>query len=257
MIIDIHAHPPNMFGPVGSMEQYMATCRSMAEAARRAGIEKQVMLELSTDNEPLRRLLDERSDAFIGFVGARFTDPAAPEVMERYVLQHGFRGVKVYQEQHFPLSGLLAGHAIYRKAAELSVPVLTHSWHREEGWGEEALRDVGVYFPVALIAELGRRYPETTFIFAHVGGLWDKAFNAARPYPNCLFDVSGFDPERGIVEKAVAVLGAERVLFGSDAPGRNYAAQLAKVKYADIRECDRELIMGGNAARVLRLEQQP
>jgi predicted TIM-barrel fold metal-dependent hydrolase len=63
--------------------------------------------------------------------------------------------------------------------------------------------------------------------------------------------VCGFDPERGIVEKAVEVLGAERVYYGSDAPGRNYAAQLAKVRYADISDRDKALILGGNAARLL------
>ena len=76
---------------------------------------------------------------------------------------------------------------------------------------------------------------------------------AVKPYPNLYLDMSGFDPERGIVEKAVEVLGAERVLFGSDAPGRSYAAQLAKVQYADISEDDKALVLGGNAARLLDL----
>jgi predicted TIM-barrel fold metal-dependent hydrolase len=107
--------------------------------------------------------------------------------------------------------------------------------------------------PVSILAELGRRYPETSFIFAHAGGIWEKAFQAVAPYPNLNVDVCGFDPERGVVEKAVAMLGAERVLFGSDAPGRSYAAQVAKVKYADLSEPERQLVLGGNAARLLGL----
>jgi predicted TIM-barrel fold metal-dependent hydrolase len=109
------------------------------------------------------------------------------------------------------------------------------------------------HYPVQLMAELGQRFPDTTFIFAHVGMMWVKALQAVKPYPNLLVDVSGFDPERGIVEKAVEILGAERVLFGSDAPGRAYAAQLAKVQYADISERDKALLLGGNAARLLGL----
>ena len=106
---------------------------------------------------------------------------------------------------------------------------------------------------VAYLAELGKRYPDTTFILAHSGHMWVKSFQAAKPYPNLYFDVSGFDPERGVVERAVEYLGAERILWGSDAPGRNYAAQLAKVQYADISERDKELILGGNAIRLLGL----
>ncbi|TFG71212.1 MAG: amidohydrolase, partial [Anaerolineales bacterium] len=87
----------------------------------------------------------------------------------------------------------------------------------------------------------------------HAGMVWDKAFQAAQPYPNLNFDMSGFDPERGIVEKAVEVLVAERVLFGSDAPVRSYAAQIAKSQFADISVEDRMLVLGGNAARLLNL----
>jgi len=107
---------------------------------------------------------------------------------------------------------------------------------------------------VHILDELGTRHPQTVFIIAHAGGMWVKAFQAARPYPNIYFDVSGFDPERGIVETAVEALGAERILWGSDAPGRSYAAQLAKVRYAAIAERDRRLILGENAARLLHLD---
>ena len=107
--------------------------------------------------------------------------------------------------------------------------------------------------PAPMIEELGKRYPGTTFILAHAGGMWIKAFQAAAPYPNVHFGVSGFDPERGIMETAVEMLGAGRVLFGSDVPGRSYAAQLAKVMCADISEEDRRLVLGENAATLLHL----
>jgi len=73
------------------------------------------------------------------------------------------------------------------------------------------------------------------------------------PYRNVYLDTSGFDPEMGIVEMAVERLGAERVIYGSDAPGRSFAAQVAKVIYADISEADKRLILGENAAKILRL----
>lgn len=51
---------------------------------------------------------------------------------------------------------------------------------------------------------------------------------------------------------AVRELGAERVLYGSDAGGRSFASQLAKVLGADLPERARRLILAGNLKRLLR-----
>jgi predicted TIM-barrel fold metal-dependent hydrolase len=50
---------------------------------------------------------------------------------------------------------------------------------------------------------------------------------------------------------AVRELGAERVIFGSDAGGRSFASQLAKVRAAQISEDAKDLILGGNLRRLL------
>ena len=50
---------------------------------------------------------------------------------------------------------------------------------------------------------------------------------------------------------AVRELGPERVLYGSDAPGRSFASQLAKVQGADISPAHKELILGANLKRLL------
>jgi predicted TIM-barrel fold metal-dependent hydrolase len=230
----------------------------MWDAGRRAGIDKQVLLGwgAANSNDLVGELVERYPDQVIGFARGMRSDPDSPATIERYVVEHGFKGVKLHNEPNLPLDALLASYPIYAKAAELGIPVLIHGFHEEEGLPadlHEELAGGASHYPVRLIAELGKRYPDTTFIIAHAGMMWDKAFQAAKPYPNVYMDVSGFDPERGIVEKAVETLGAERVVFGSDAPGRIYAAQLAKVLYADISEADRELVLGGNATRLLDL----
>lgn len=257
MIVDIHAHLPRPFRRVESVDELIPTVAEMLEMGQRAGIDKQVILALGTSrtsNEVLKELADRFPDQIEIFMGGLCTDPDCPATLEKCVKEYGFKGVKIHQKlPWFPLTGLLACHSLFRKAGELDVPVLTHSWHQEEGLVEILPKMHTGYFPMVILEELGKRYPETTFIFAHAGGMWVKAFQAAKPYPNLCFDMSGFDPERGIVEKAVEVLGAERVFFGSDVPGRSYVAQLAKVRYADISERDKKLILGENAARLLHL----
>jgi uncharacterized protein len=73
------------------------------------------------------------------------------------------------------------------------------------------------------------------------------------PDPILFCDVRGFDPERGPVEMGVEILGAERILFGSDAPGGSYAARLAWVQCTDISAREKGLILGRNAVRLLNL----
>jgi predicted TIM-barrel fold metal-dependent hydrolase len=50
---------------------------------------------------------------------------------------------------------------------------------------------------------------------------------------------------------AVRELGAERVLYGSDAGGRSFASQLAKVYGAPISERQKRMILGENLKRLL------
>jgi predicted TIM-barrel fold metal-dependent hydrolase len=254
VIVDVHVHPPAATLP---RDERLEIFESMLDAGRRAGIDKQVLLghRQPGANAWARELITLYPDQVVGFVRLYGADPQSPATLAQYVREAGFRGVKLYPEANWELKGLLACYPIFIQAAKLRVPVLLHSTHEEEGLSAEVQNTLGggYSFPVCTMAELGKRYPDTTFILAHTGHMWVKAYHAAKPYPNLFFDVSGFDPERGPVEVGVEMLGAERILFGSDAPGRSYAAQVAKVQCADISEWEKALILGGNAVRLLDL----
>jgi predicted TIM-barrel fold metal-dependent hydrolase len=72
-----------------------------------------------------------------------------------------------------------------------------------------------------------------------------------RAAKNISAEVCGSDPTAGMVEMAVRELGPERVIYGSDFPGRSFASQLAKVYSADLSEAARRLILGDNLRRLL------
>jgi predicted TIM-barrel fold metal-dependent hydrolase len=55
-----------------------------------------------------------------------------------------------------------------------------------------------------------------------------------------------------MVEMAVRELGAARVIYGSDAGGRSFASQLAKVRGADIPDGAKTLILRENLRRLLK-----
>jgi len=133
---------------------------------------------------------------------------------------------------------------IVKRAAELKAPVLQHTYLKATGNlpGESTPMD---------LAELAGRHPEACFIGAHTGGDFELGVRALRDSSNVSVDLCGTDPTAGMTEMAVRELGAERVLYGSDAGGRSFASQLGKVLGADIPESARKLILGENFKRLL------
>jgi hypothetical protein len=98
-------------------------------------------------------------------------------------------------------------------AAERGLPVLHHIWqHRRREWPSQEISDG------ADLARLAMRHPRTNFILAHIGGGGDYAhtFPAIVDVPNVFPDLSGSGVDRGMLDDAVAALGASRLLWGCD-----------------------------------------
>jgi hypothetical protein len=141
---------------------------------------------------------------------------------------------------------------VLRRLRELRMPLLHHSWNtRAMG----RISAPGCYQSDSEdIAALAARFPKVTIIAAHLRpnglrGIWQ-----VREHRNVLFDTSGGQPITGVIEAAVRLLGARRVLYGSDAyfpDGRDYSCQKACIEEARIPEKVREQILGLNALRVL------
>lgn len=133
---------------------------------------------------------------------------------------------------------------IVRRATELRAVVFQHTWIKATG------NLPGESTPMELAA-LAARPPEAALICGHTGGDWEQGIRAVRAHRHVSVDLAGGDPTAEITEMAVRELGADRVLYGSDAGGRSFASQLAKVLGADIPEEARRLILGGNLRRLL------
>jgi hypothetical protein len=84
-----------------------------------------------------------------------------------------------------------------------------------------------------------------------VGADWERGIRTIRAMENVWADICGSDPTAGYVEMAVRELGAHRVVYGSDAPGRSFASQLAKVLGAEVPEAAKRQILSGNLRGLL------
>ena len=133
---------------------------------------------------------------------------------------------------------------IVERATKMQAPILQHTWLKVGG------NDPGESSPFDFV-ELARRHPQAALICGHTGGDWERGIRIVRSMRNISIEVAGSDPTSGFVEMAVRELGAERVIYGSDAGGRSFASQLAKVTGAEIPESAKRLILGENLRRLL------
>ena len=161
--------------------------------------------------------------------------------LERCVARGPMVGVKLWVARHCNTPEL---DPIVRRATELKAVVFQHTYLKVGG------NLPGESTPMEL-AELAQRHPTATLICGHTGADWEIGIRAIRDCKNVSVDLSGSDPCAGMTEMAVRELGAERVLFGSDAGGRSFASQLGKVMGANIPSAAKRLILGENFKRLL------
>lgn len=198
--------------------------------------------ELRRQNDQVLAAIEAWPDRTLGYV---YVSPTHPEFslqeIDRCIANGPMVGVKLWVARR------CAGpevDPIVRRATELQVPIYQHTWLKITG------NLPGESTPVDL-AELARRHPQAIFFCGHTGGDWEQGIRAVRQHDNVYLDIAGGDPTAGLVEMAVREVGAERVVYGSDAGGRSFASQLAKVLSASLTLEQRRAILGENLRRLL------
>jgi predicted TIM-barrel fold metal-dependent hydrolase len=249
MIWDAHCHLSGV--PGRTPDERMAQLVAFAD---RLGIERLCVFmgmkwaydpspeDMRQQNDDVRAALKRWHHRVFGFV---YLNPNHVEAslaeLDRCVRDGPMVGVKLWVARHCNTPEL---DPIVKRATELKAPILQHTYIKATGNlpGESTPMD---------LAELARRHPEARFIAAHSGGDWELGIRAVRDCPNISVDLCGTDPTAGMTEMAVRELGAERVLYGSDAGGRSFASQLGKVLGADIPDAAKRLVLGENCKRLL------
>jgi predicted TIM-barrel fold metal-dependent hydrolase len=198
--------------------------------------------QLRQQNDQVLQALAHYHDRAFGFVYASGRHPeASVREIDRCVKDGPMVGVKLWVARRAADKEL---DAIITRATELKAPVLQHTWFKAGG------NLPGESTPLDLV-DLAKRHPKATLICGHSGGDWQLGIRAIRGSPSLFTETGGSDPTTGFVEMAVRELGADRVLFGSDAGGRSFASQLAKVQGADIPEEAKRKVLGENLKRLL------
>jgi predicted TIM-barrel fold metal-dependent hydrolase len=172
--------------------------------------------------------------------------PRAGTAELRRCVEHGIRGVKLHPIAHGYYELDRDVDPLVHAAGRAGIPVVIHS-------------DFGhhVCSPYA-VAALARRCPETTLVLLHLGlqpAMCHLVSEVVEGEPNVVLDTSQTcDKPEEVYGRPVAVLGADRVMFGSDGPECDVSVNLRKLAAAlergALSERDADLVLGGTAQRV-------
>jgi len=244
MIIDCHAH-------IGKGEllndvfQINSTPERLLYLMGKADVDKTVIFPVyyknyRTPNTEIAEIT-AKDKRFIGFGRMNVNMPDIRAQVDYAVKELGLCGIKLHTMDGFPTRELMD------RIAEHKIPVLAHS-----GMGTSPLIYEGLI----------QSYPDVTVILAHLGfdlnwstmfSMPQSAFYLARKYKNVYLDTAAATWVQHILEQAVAEAGADKILFGSDAPWFYPSIMRACISDLEISERERQKILGGNIARILNL----
>lgn len=246
-VVDIHTH----LGPTSSPGDDGGRSSALRREMDAAGIDYGCVFPSSgrgsdyrVETELICHLADASEGRLIPFVRAHpyWAEEAVREIQDAAAL--GVRGLKLhpFMDGAFMANDQRLVHPLLRAAADNGLVVLVHS-----GWGFNSAP--------GLIADLARSFPSLPVIVGHSGryGYHREAAAVGADIANLYYDVSGLATPDAI-DELVALVGAERVLFGSDHPYSPIGFEIEKlVRWTRLPYEGLAAVAGGNAQRLFGL----
>ncbi|MBT3375272.1 MAG: amidohydrolase family protein [Lentisphaerae bacterium] len=253
LVLDAHCHvlDDGLDGAGGRYVMLKGDSLNIVALAERMGVDVTAMMSWSgtvsmdvvAGNALLEQVVDRSPQQIIGLSSAdptHQTESDIRNVCERLHGQLGFRGLKPYTRNNVPYND--PRYAPYWEYANA---------HRLYGLLHTAANVGGM----KAVHDLAERYPDVTFLVAHSGGSWALArqvVDVASQFPNVMAELTYTGAVNRVVEWFCEQIGPDRVLFGTDAPMRDPRPQLAWCVHTALPESQKQLIVGGNFARILR-----
>lgn len=227
------------------------TVDGMLAAMKRGGIDRAVTFAprwvggdfmdptYTRANAEVHAAVTASANRLIGFarVNPNYGSDAAAE-LEKCFSTYGFKGLFLDAEwENFDPNDRRLAYPLYEIARAHKAPIMFHTWYSPS--------------QPALYWEVADDFPDLPIIISHLGGrLIADANYIGQRAKNVYLETS--DNMYGLPGPTRAV-GAERILFGSNTPFSGAEGEIFKVTSSDLTDEEKALVLGGNAARLLKL----
>lgn len=230
------------------------TRAGLLASMRRAGVDFAVTAPIATKPTQVRSIntlaaeINRRNEGIVSFGTLHPLQTDWREEIARLVAD-GIPGIKFHPDYQGFFVDEFRLLPMYRALADAGLIVLFH-----------AGIDIGVPPPVHCppdrLARLLDAVPDLTVIAAHMGGYgqWDAVEQhllGRSVYLDTAYSLSDLGAERMVA--MIHRHGADRVLFGTDSPWTDQAAEIAGISALPLTEEERTAVLGKNARQLLHL----
>jgi len=239
LIIDAHMHIDTFYNFFIPRPDTLALLAS----ARRIGIQRMYgssLLAIRGDAEAGNTIAvathREHPEEFFPYIVFK---PNYPELTQRTIAMAESIGVRQFKI-HDDGNDLPYDHEnyspLYEHANRIRAVVLVHTFGKKH---------------VEPMMKMADHYPEMKILLAHAGIVEEDIYReAVRRHDNIFLETCSSMAWYGLLERLVAMAGADRVLFGTDMPFMSPAQQIGRILFARISDDEKRQVLGVNAQKL-------
>ncbi len=258
MIVDAHTH----YQVVGWMFMFGRSDEEMVAHNDKIGCD----VAVSATGRALDRIPDRYSHEFYDDYALKIYEKSGGKVVnffvfdprmaeldlamiEKYHDNPAFVGIKIHPSDHGVWATDERYRACWEAAKKYDLPIMSHTWALTSNPKQK-------YATPEQFVQFIDEYPEVKFIYGHSGGRVSgikEAVEIGKTRDNVYYDIAGDIYNRHLVEFIAKNVGADKLMIGSDQPWFELDVPVGMVLGADLTSEEKELILGGNAARIFKL----
>ncbi len=228
------------------------TPENLKAAMRRYGVDISVVLPVATKPSQvavINQWAHEQVCGSLNFFGSIHPDDPDVSSNINWLIQHGFKGVKIHPDYIRYYADDPNMFALYEKIQDSGLILALHA-------GLDNVYPYPVHCTPLMIRKIMDNFPRLTLIAAHMGGnaLWrdaEELLLGRQLFIDTCY--SQYALSKQDMVRMISKHGAENVLFGTDSPWKNASDEISMLRELPLPSDDIEKILYKNALSLLDL----